>query len=790
MPKVKLPKRKEKKQETYNPKGKEKETQEFAAKRIDNLKKIRQNDLVGVGRNIEDVWNEIDSEYTPHELGEDGRIRFEQNVDTGLRSRMVKVGTDEEWQSNASSPDFYVKVNTALSILVDQNPEAVMIPTSRKYEATTKIAQGNWKASWERSNGKQQLKMFMFNLAKYGTAYARTYPKLVKQEKQILTEFDVENPDNNKFESKEIVKYNDLYRENINPWQVWTGEACRPGDNSSTEEWYFEKDYTYDAFKLEFSEYTNTKFVTPGMKQSPEGEDDSEEKEEDTVTVGFYENWVLDLYFIFIPSANILLHYSPLPNDDGKLSLWQAPWTLRDDRSPYGIGIYEIIRQDSILYDKLNNMTMDQLTLSIYKMFFHNGTEMLGENGRIDIAPGVGHQVIDPKNINFVDIPGPGQDAWRGLQFVQDRRDFNSGINAQLAAKFSGKTLGQDVEAKEAALERMKTPLDFILDALQNEAYITLSWQKQILSTPEIFEYTSIEDLEAVLEEAGLAEEEIEEYLKEIAEPSEENEILFNEEDEEAINEAGGRDTFDLEEDVPVKRFANVFPETQLNMDKDEKGALIETEDSKFFRFGTDLPLKNLQWEGIVRIKPQSVLVPSKELNKRQKLDLYNLIFPAIQGMLQAPQFIPFLLPSTEQIIKVFDEDTNDWIPKEELMAMAEQASQPQEEPEEKPRISLSVKFEDLGLTDEEGRPNPLSPTQKQVLEEIGIKVEDPLFINQDGSTPQGASAVNAGQPQQGGEQTGEQGEVEELSPLVARGNTDPGSTNFGPANSLNNLNQ
>ena len=144
-------------------------------------------------------------------------------------------------------------------------------------------------------------------------------------------------------------------------------------------------------------------------------------------------------------------------------------------------------------------MTMDQLTLSIYKSFFHKGTDQLGEDGTLRLQAGKGQAVSDPSSIKWLEVPGPGQDAWRGLQYLQDKRDINSGVPQQLAGKFSGKTLGQDLQAKEAALERMKLPLDYLLDALEQEAYLTLSWLSQILSTPEVLEYSDETDLRAAL---------------------------------------------------------------------------------------------------------------------------------------------------------------------------------------------------------------------------------------------------------------------------------------------------
>jgi hypothetical protein len=59
----------------------------------------------------------------------------------GLRTRTVKIGDDtESWRSHNSEPTLFVKMNTALSILLDKDPEAFFEPGSKKYEATTKIA--------------------------------------------------------------------------------------------------------------------------------------------------------------------------------------------------------------------------------------------------------------------------------------------------------------------------------------------------------------------------------------------------------------------------------------------------------------------------------------------------------------------------------------------------------------------------------------------------------------------------------------------------------------------------
>ena len=754
MPSVNLPD-KDPVASSYNPRGNEKDFGERVFKRIDELKEHRKSKLAGLSKSVEDVFREADQEYQPHELILEKGKRLESNDETGLRSRLVKVGSADDWQSNMAAPDFYVKVNTALSILVDQNPEAVFIASNRKYQAVTRLAYGLWKNSWEVSGAKQQLKNFIFNMAKYGVGYMRTYPKKITLDKKIRKEYYPDQPDKDVYEDKKITKFNDLCRESLNAWQVWTSEMTRPGDYQSMDDWYYEKDFSWDRFQSEFKEYKNIVSVAKGANTGHEGED-VDEKHPDTVTVGFYENQVLDLYGIVIPSSKVVLYYSPLPNDEGMLSLTTAPWSLRSDLTIYGIGLWEIIRNDSVLYDRLLNMTMDQLVLAIYKMFFYKGVEVLGENGELNVSPGHGEQVMDPKAIQFLEVPGPGAEAWKGLDFLQMRKDQTSGVTPQLMANFGGKTLGQDMQAKEAALERMKTPLDYILDALQQEAYITLSWQKQILSTPEVVEFTSPENLTDALLEMGLTAEEIKAYLVDLDTNNPKSELLFQQTPE--------------EEGQQPRKFANVYKEQSLNLEQDEEGELIESKEQRFFRFGIDLPTHKLDWRGMIRIKPQSVLAPSKELTRRMKLDLFNLVIPAIQGMLAQPMFIPILSLPIKQIIKVYEEDERDWMAEDELMKLYQAASQPVEPPPEPPKMSFSVKLETL-----------TPDVQKQILEKYaGIKIEEPLFIGPEGAVPEVSSV-----PLAGGEAMppDEEAPVEpDFQPLVNRASVGGGQTMGGGA--------
>lgn len=609
----------------YSPKEDEKTKRDYIKKRILIMQEARKNVL---GKNIETIWKDADKDYQPKELeSETTRKIFESSDTLGLRSRLVQVGDKTEaWRNKNSEPTLLVKIQTALSIIIDRNPEAVFESLTKKYEVTTKLAHSLWQSSWKIDQSKGQLKLFVFNLAKYGWACGRTYPRIIKRNKSILTKLDTEHPEKNEYEEKVIVDFNGVHRENLDPYKVWVDEMAVPNDPHSINDWYFEKDYNYDSAMLEFGHYANWDFVQKSAKKINESEDKEKTTEnKEIVTIGFYENKNKDLYGIYIPSQDILLYSSPNPNDDGKLSLWQTYWNLRDARTIFGIGLWEIIKQKKGLYDKMVNMTMDQLVLAIYKMFFYSGTNTQLGDGTIKITPGKGFQNLGGK-VDFLEVPGPGNESWEGLKFIKSGMDDDSGVTPTLEGDITGKTLGEILHAKEAALKRLSLPIDNIADALSNEAYISLSWLAQTLSVPEVQEFANESELLAYEKETEL------------------NHFELSSTQDEFGNTTG--------------LTASFLPEVALNLKKDEDNeTLIEDKEKRFFQIGKEIPIHQLRWEGIITVKPGSILSPSIELEKQRKNAVANLLVPLFQG---PPDL--FLKPAI-QILKINDEDPEDWLP-------------------------------------------------------------------------------------------------------------------------------
>lgn len=621
---------------------------EYVQSRIQDLQLTRQSQY---GFNLEKIWADADKDYVPHRLGTGGKRVIATDEEKGWRGALVTLGTSE-WQSDISQANPFVKIGIALSILVDQNPSGAFTPTSKKFQATNELIKQLYQRSWDVARSKEQLKLYVFNLAKYGWAVARTYPYYRERKVKVIKKYNQEDPSQNEYEDKTVVEYNDIFRENLDPWNTWIDDMARPNNPFSIRDWAWRKVYAFDDAEEEFSKYPFWEYVKPGGNTdervtSAKGQESNKFQEKKLVEILFYENRIKDLFMVIANGVPIIIEPLPISDAKGlkKLSLWQTYWNLRHAQCPYGIGLYEAIRFEQALVDRIRNMTIDQLTLMIYKMFFYQGTQALTDTGDIRITPGSGKQVLDPKNIKWLEVPGPGQEAWMGLDYFKKDLDEVSGITDPLLGIVTGKTAFEIAQAKEAALKRLKTPLDNILDSLNTEGYITVSLIQLLYSIPEVYQ----------ISDPGL----IEDYLKEIQSDPE----LYSRDEENNFS-------------------AIVYPEFPLNLDKDEKGNLIETAETRFFRVkpGT------LAWEGIINIKSQSLLSPSKQVDKALDLEMYNILIPLL---LQPPEIYGKV---AKAIVKLYDKDPKDILPdiwmqeqpptNQPLMVSAGQAPPEQQQPQ------------------------------------------------------------------------------------------------------------
>jgi hypothetical protein len=623
----------------------ERVTASYVKKRSGEMIKFRQQ------LKVEGRWREADQEYLPHELDfGTTRKRFETDQDTGLRSRMVPVGDiTQQWRQASSAPTLLSKIQTAIGLIIDQMPEAELVALQKKYEGTTDMAYALWKRNWQISNAKEKLKLVVFNQMKYGWAPQRTYPHKYVISKRVRVTVDTENPEMDTFEEREIERYNDVDRQPLDPFRTWIDEMTLPYQPDTMKECYYEVDYDYDTFMTEFGDYPNAKFVPPNSFMQ-RGEEESKVRlggtirdntnadikdRTDIVTVGFFESVRKDLFTIYIPKWNIPVYLSPLPNDEGYLSVTHTMYVMRSMKLPYGVSLWEILRQNKGLYDKLKNMTFDQLVLSIMKSFFYSGTNMNLGDGKILIVPGEGRQITSSTGkpeITWNEVPGPGQEAWEGMKAIQAMMDDDTGITPTLEGDITGKTLGEIQLAREAALHRQKTSLDNIAWLIEQDAYLTLSWMSQLYAIPTVKEFTDD---------------------KELMEYEQENQINHSELFMESASDSNPE----------PKITATYLPQLSLHLE-DSEGKLVAGKESKFWQVGHQkgqIHPKLLKWKGIFKIIPRSIIDSSQTLVHAAKMEMANLLIPIFAN--PNPNAMQLLAKIAKQIVKVHEEDEDDWLP-------------------------------------------------------------------------------------------------------------------------------
>jgi hypothetical protein len=628
--------------ENYTPTGEELDVNEYLKKRIPILKETKKNILGNF--DFEQLMKDADKEYIPHNLreGKSSSVMLVQDEIKGLRgSRVVPIGdTQADWRSDVSEPTLLSKVQTALSILLGQNPDAVFKGLNDKYKKTSQLAYSIWKRSWIVAKSKNQMKLAIFDLAKYGWCIGRTYPRYIARKGKVLVEINDDHPEKNKYKDVTIVQYNDVYRERLDPFKTWIDDMANLNDPFSTNDWYYEKDYSWDLFLTEFGDYANIKYVKEGGKVK-EDEEESIERE-DVITVGFYESVDKDLYAIRIPSQDITLFYSPLPNDKKKLSCWWTVWNIRNPKTPYGIGLYEIMRNDKVLYDRMKNMTVDQLVMAIYPMLWYSGAGGITNDGEMTISPAVIKQKAPGTTVEQTDIKYDPR-GWEGVEKIRDQIDDTTGITPTLQGQTEAKTLGQSLQDKEGALKKLSIPLGNISQMISDEAYISLSWMKQIYSIPEIKTF--------------LSEEEIQEYADETGRTAQN--VMTTK-----INSETGE---------PEEMQADFYPQLELSLE-DRDGMLVESKENRFFNLGIDIPLSTLDWEGMIEIKTDSMLSPTPELERQRKMELFNLLQPVIAQISLAIKTdvdtAISLAKPVYQLLETQNEKPNLWLPDELIKAM------------------------------------------------------------------------------------------------------------------------
>jgi hypothetical protein len=252
-----------------------------------------------------------------------------------------------------------------------------------------------------------------------------------------------------------------------------------------------------------------------------------------------------------------------------------------------------------------------------------------------------------------MEIPGPGAEAWKGLEVLASMMDDDSGISPTLEGEVTGKTLGEILHAKESALKRLKTPLENIAYLIEQDAYVTLSWMSQSYAIPTVMEFSSLLEMTNYERESELNRSQLFGTVQQ------------DEAGEPMLDEVG-------KPVVGAPYHAHYLRQLSLHLE-DSEGNLKASKESSFFQLGNgdgQIAPSKLKWRGIFKVIPRSIVDSSQELQKAEKMEVFNMIMPLLQ-------FPPELVARPiAQMLKVVEEDKDDWLP-DTFIAYLDGATEP-----------------------------------------------------------------------------------------------------------------
>lgn len=523
------------------------------------------------------------------------------------------------------------KILIATSVLAGKVPDAEVIGDDKVYN---KAAYELWKRTWtlKGANGQNTLERTYQNLLTYGWAAWRVYPRRVSVKRKGIDK----------------ILFDDIYREPMDCDRTWLGIGQNIGDYWSAFEVYYEKDILKDEFFTMVPgarDFKNKKKYLEQCSTSEEAQDENQTKSQHSYTIGYYENVLLNRYVV--KCGKYIIYDGELPNDDSYGSILVARCFVKNILDPYGVGLYEMMRGNTALFTYLNSLNAQQVEAEIFPLLF--GPQVQNGSNTYKRSP----NVINPKNPGTsIDVVKTSGNVQQGIAFAREQKmaiEENTGVNNIVAGQGAESTLGSTVILKEAALNRLTPPRNSMMNALQTDAHIALSWIEQTYPVDKVFMIDKDEDL---------------------AEFAKQNPDYFIEASP-VTNDVG----------ETIGQVATASRNLRLNFDFTPDGALLE-----------DVPTRTISAKNLFNemeahghgkayveflIDPDSMLVPSLEIQKQN----YMAISPVITNQINLifdlrardPEAAMVQTNAFERLLKIQKENIYDYIPKsiyDQIMAL------------------------------------------------------------------------------------------------------------------------
>jgi len=604
---------------------------------------------------------------------------------------------------NSQEPIALSKILIATSVLAGKLPDATVICDDKIYG---KASYELWKRTWtlKGGNGQTTLERSYQNLLTYGWAAWRTYPKRVSVKRKGIDK----------------ILFDDIYREPMDPKRTWLGLGTMNGDYWSQFEVYYEKDILKDEFFAmvpDAEKFKNRKGYLDYCSTTDEAKDEDQLKADHSVTIGYYENVLLNRYIV--KCGKYVIFDGELPNDESYGSIMVARCFVKNILDPYGVGLYEMMRGNTAMFTYINSLNAQQVEAEIFPLLF--GPQVQNGSNTYKRSP----NVINPKNPGTsIDVVKTSGNVQQGIAYADKQKiaiEENTGVNNIVAGTNAESTLGSTVILKEAAYNRLTPPRNSMMNALQTDAHIALSWIEQTYTVDKIFMVDTDQEL---------------------AEFARQNPDYFVE----------SQPVVD-DNDQLMYYVAAASRNLRVNFDFTKDGELLEDVPTrtisakKLFDDMADYGHKKSYTEFI--IDPDSMLLPSIEIQKQTFMALFPVITNQVNIIFSLrrsdPEAAAAQLRAFEQMLEIQKQNVYDYIPKamyDQIIALEPSQIPPPsaEEPIDKTKLYKDAPADVQRTIEEQAGLQPSASND--------IPPQTPGTIPPEKRQNPGVSADKTGQPQ------------------------------------------
>jgi len=534
-------------------------------------------------------------------------------------------------------PHVFSKVQIAVSLLGSKIPDA-------NFESDEKIwARANyelWKRTWEMEGGNAMpaWQSFVQNTATTGFGAIKTFYKEVRQPVK-----------SGAFETERVL-FDDVYRLALDPSRVWVGVGYKNSDYWSKTEYLYEEDLPVEEIitRLEMMGVKKVNKKKLDLCQlSEEGKREYSEKEQTHGTVTYYENELTNTYLIMC--GQYVLFEGELDSPDGYASISTANFFVRNERDPYGVGLWELGRGSSAMMNHLDVMTAQQIESELSPILFQLGAGAQGTK-TYQRGSNIINQLTAGSEIEVVRTTGNPSAAMGYIQNEKQSLDETTGLPEVLSGLGSETTLGATVIVKEAALQRLSIPRNSVINALKRDAFITCSYFKTHYALPKVQSFATTGALDTFIENNPTY------FVEEIPELSEEGGEVFA--------------TFAKKITMPFYLGINSEAETEddkVEYDENSPSTYVRTELMK--RVEVIRGFNPLSSTLTITVDPNSLLQPSEELTQQKISSLApsisQMTLQALQAAQQDPMLGKALMKQLVAYLEAMKLDVYTWLPKE-----------------------------------------------------------------------------------------------------------------------------